>query len=273
MIRRWFIVAILLLAGGATAMAQGDISVDKSELNFDTNGGKAVVTITEGSDYELFSRCDWMTCTAQNDGTLLIEVEPYVKFYPRRACVVLTSLKTNYSKVIEVQQTGENGRPAYLAAPAGEGIVLLSDMDLTLAKPYFIKEVHKNRSADGNPITLKTTRYDTGIGTHAPTVLAFKVNGATAFAADIAIDDEVLLSGNVDYGQVGYRVLIDGQEKESGKLLMFDNDVVSLNLDLTGAETMRIELTDLGSANGDHVSLGNAYFVVDGEQPVCIPKD
>lgn len=255
------------------AEAQEDLRMEPNTLNFGSEADTATVKVEGETDYELFWKSDWMECSEKEDCSLEIRVEPYDRFYPRRACVTVTSRATNYSRVLEVRQVGDNGRPAAMAAPEGSNLLMLSDMDLSKAKPYYIREVHKNKSVDGNQLSLKATKYENGIGTHAPTALVFKVNGAKRFRADVAIDDEVLLSENPRYGNATFRILVDGKEIERGALRLFDNDVVAMDVDLEGAEYLTLEFGSNGSANGDHISLGNACFEVEGEAPRAVSEE
>lgn len=269
-----FSVCVIAQAETASPNDNGEIVLSSDVVTFKGESGTKDIKVLKGKNYKLFCSSDWMTCEQLKNGTLRITTKPYSKFYPRKASVVLTSKKTNYSKVLTVEQTDDGKRPEFMPKATGEGLCFLTDMDLTKPTFYYIKELRKNKSADGNPLMLKSTRYENGVGNHAPSIMKFKVNGAARFIADLAIDDEVLSHINDNgFGHVVYELDLDGKAVKKGKLDMLDNQVEKLNVDLKGAEVMTLRFIEDGSNYGDHVDLGNARFEYSGVKPETLPVD
>lgn len=265
--------ALSMAAGDAPDNSANEIQLSTDKITFTGQGGRQTVKILKGKNYELFYKSDWMTCKELKDGTLEISASPYSFFYPRTASVVLTSKKTNYSRVISVSQVERGGRPAVMEKPTGSNLLFLSDMDLSKSTFFFIKNIHKNRSVDGGAVSLKGSAYSNGIGTHAPSTMIFKVGGAKRFIADVGIDDEVIMKQNVDgFGIADYNVLLDGKSVKQGRLKLNDNAPVALDIDLAGAKILTLQFDAGTSTYGDHISLGNARFVVDGSRPVNISE-
>jgi hypothetical protein len=279
MIQRIAVFALLALPA-AGAMAVGTAGGPASEIQLSTDhvaftgqGGRQTVKVLKGKNYELFYRSDWMTCKQQKNGTLEISAARYDFFCPRTASVVLTSKKTNYSRVISVSQADRGDRPAVIKRPGGSHLLFLSDMDLSKSTFYYIKSICKNRSVDGDSIRLKGSAYTCGIGTHAPSILTFRVMGAKRFVADLGIDDEVVTKQNTPgFGIASYDVLLDGKSVKQGELRLDDRRPVTLDVDLKNARVLTLKFDAGASTYGDHISLGNARFVVDGEQPVNISE-
>lgn len=260
-------------AGRPTENPTDEIRLSTNQLSFTGQGGRQTIKVLKGKNYELFCSGNWISCKKLKNGTLEIDAEPYNYFYPRTANIVLTSKKTNYSRVINVSQMDRAGRPAVIEKQEGADLLYLSDMDLPKATFYYIKGICKNRSADGNAISLKGSVYRNGIGTHAPSTLTFKVNGAKRFIADLGTDDEIIMSNRPsDYGIADYNIFVNGRSVESGRVKPTDNHAVKLDIDLTGAKTFAIRMEPGVTTSGDHISLGNARFIVNGKHPVNISE-
>lgn len=247
-----------------------EIQLSTDVIKFGKDLGPKEVKILKGKNFMLYSGSDWIKCDLTKNGTLLISAKPYNNYYPRRSSIILTSKKTNYSKVLSIVQTDGSDRPEFIRKAVGDNLCFLTDMDLTNMTFSYIKEIQKNKSADGRPMMLKAIRYEEGIATHAPSTMLFRLNGAKRFIADLAIDDEVAEHNSDYFGNVGFILELDGKVVKKGKLKVFDNKIESLNIDLKGAKEMKLQFTEEGSNYGDHVDLGNARFEYEGEKPVTL---
>ena len=188
--------------------------------------------------------------------------------------VFLTSQKTNYTKVLTVIQKKRIKTPLFIASPKGTNIIALSNMDMSKATFYYIKKIQKNKSADENSLELKGSKYESGIGTHAPSIMCFKLNGAKSFSANLGIDDEVWKNGDSSsYGIVDYEIFLDGKSVAKGNINLLQNDPARIRLDVSHAETMKIVFNPGEETYGDHVDLCNAYFVYNGEAPQTVKAE
>lgn len=154
----------------------------------------------------------------------------------------------------------------------GARIIPLSTMDIANITTGW-GTVRANRSVNNNPITMKGTRYESGVGLHATGKVIVKLNGSTPkFHASLGIDDEVGpaidkdASITKDTEQVAYKVILRGQSGEEtvameGKLKFNDPEPVNIDLDnLSNYKYLIIDIDSNGANSYDHVDLGNAYF-------------
>ena len=274
MIKTVFSKALLLgafsvLGLSVRADVQTEFVLSQDSLILGPQASEHVVKVVKAPKYELFSASDWMKCSQNAAGELVIKVASYDSFLPRTATVILTSLKTNYSKVLTVVQGC--GRPEWAPTPKGEGVVFLGDLDVSLGSCYWIEHPLKNKSAESHSLQLKGTKYRKGVGTHAPSTFLVMLNGAKRFKADLAIDDEVLMNSDINtYGQVTYQIKLDGKTAAQGRLLLKDTEVKTVDLDVSGAKQMEITFDAGETTGGDHVDLGNAFFETNGSRPVLL---
>ncbi|MBQ8099274.1 MAG: NPCBM/NEW2 domain-containing protein [Bacteroidaceae bacterium] len=275
-LRFLFAVTLMALQGLCfAAWAQStEIQLSTDKLEFDGNASTKEVKILKGKNYMLFSAADWMACTEKKGGVLEISVKPYQFFYPREASVILTSKKTNYSKVLTVRQTDGLNRPAVKTKPSGSGMLFLMDMDLSKSKPFFMKEIGKNKSADGHAVKLKGSAYESAIETHAPTALHFRLNGAKRFLAEVGIDDEIMTRNETTiHGHASYEALVDGKVVKQGSFNLLDPEAVQIDVNTEGGKFFTLRFLEGESTYGDHIALGNARFEVNGEKPVMVTEE
>lgn len=250
------------------------LNIGNNPVLFDGAGGTQEIKVSKGRNYQLFCQSDWMSCRETKGGTLEISAKPYDFFFPRQASIILTSKKTNYSKVIVVIQKDNQNRPDVITRPEGQNQLFLTEMDLSKSKPFYISEIKKNISVDDFPISMKGSRYEDGIATHAPTVLIFRINGAKSFRADVGIDDEIIRREAPDtYGHVDYEVFVDDKLMKRGNINTFDKEVVNLDVNLTGGKYLIIRFTSGATTDGDHIDFGNGRFEYNGEKPVVVTEE
>ncbi|MET8824589.1 NPCBM/NEW2 domain-containing protein [Streptomyces sp. NPDC004610] len=108
---------------------------------------------------------------------------------------------------------------------------------------------------DGRPLTLGTTTYAKGLGVHAPSSAAVHLGAAcTRFTATVGIDAEA-----APYGKVVFEVWADGQRRWQSPPLGGSDPAVPAEVDLTGATTLRLVVTDGGDGSGyDHADWADA---------------
>ncbi len=249
-----------------------EIQLSSDIAAFGGDGGTKEIKVNKGKNFIVFNSCEWMKYDFDGN-TFKITVGPYNEFIPRKTSIVLTSKKTNYSKVLQIIQRANTNRPEVMERPTGSNLLFLTDMDLSKCTFHFIKAILKNKSIENHDIRIKGTRYKDGISTHAPSTLTFRTNGATRFCADTGIDDELVLRNAPEhYGDVYVDISVDGKVVKKGQILMKDMDVMPIDVDLKGSKYFQIKYHTT-NPDGDHVAIGNGRFEYSGARPEVVTEE
>lgn len=151
-------------------------------------------------------------------------------------------------------------------APLGQEYIRLSSLEIEKTKCGWENHTpKKDKSVDGNNITIGGNVYESGVGTHGPSQIIIKLNGSvTDFYTVLGVDDEVKEAGNFDYHVY---VKAEGGATEDvakGTINRFSNQSVDIHADnLSGWKYLYLETsngTD-GTNTSDHVDWANAYLV------------
>lgn len=151
-------------------------------------------------------------------------------------------------------------------APLGQEYIRLSSLEIEKTKCGWENHTpKKDKSIDGNKITIGGKVYESGVGTHGPSQIIIKLNGSvTDFYTVLGVDDEVKEAGNFDYHVY---VKAEGGTTEDvakGTINRFSNQSVDIHADnLSGWKYLYLETsngTD-GTNTCDHVDWANAYLV------------
>jgi hypothetical protein len=126
---------------------------------------------------------------------------------------------------------------------------------------------HSNGEAnanDGHTLTLNGVTYTKGLGVHALSDLSFDLNKQfSQFTSDIGVDDE---QGSA--GSVVFQVFLDGTKVYDSGVMTGTSATRTVNLNVTGATTMRLVVTDAGNGNtSDHADWANAKLTMSTTQP------
>jgi hypothetical protein len=118
---------------------------------------------------------------------------------------------------------------------------------------------------DGGPLRVGGTLYGKGLGTHAPSELAFALGGqCSRFAAVAGVDSEMKRAGSVQF-----QVLGDGQLLAETSVLSAADAPQALDVDVAGVQELRL-VVDAGANSGsDHADWADAKVVCAGELPAC----
>ena len=272
--------AFALFAMGAISLpAEADIryyqpreliQVSNDDISMAYNQTQASVTIEAKSAYELYCRSSWLKAT-QEGNTINITATENDGFVPRTAKIILTTKKENVSRVINITQKPEPGHDNHYMLPSQGNIYPMTKMDLSKAThDPFIEKVLVNRAIDNPTIKIKSNTYETGICTHALSTFKIKLNGAMHFVADFGIDDAILSRDSHNHGDALYKILLDGKEVASGRLLITDKQAAHVDVNTHGAKVMEIIFDPNGSTWGDHIDMGNPYFELTADKPELI---
>ncbi|MFB6719947.1 NPCBM/NEW2 domain-containing protein [Kribbella sp. NPDC056345] len=144
--------------------------------------------------------------------------------------------------------------------PAPRGEQWVSDLEFLDATNGW-GPVERDRSngedapGDGATLTLNGTTYTKGLGTHAPSLVSVRLGGnCQTFTAKVGIDDEM-----EDRGKVSFKVLTDGVAKHTSDLLTGTSPTANVSVDVTGAQTLTLQVTDGGDGvTSDHADWAEA---------------
>ncbi|NME70742.1 NPCBM/NEW2 domain-containing protein [Flammeovirga aprica] len=118
--------------------------------------------------------------------------------------------------------------------------------------------VNDNSDVTGEPLTLQGKAFDRGLGVHAPSRITYKIEeGYKHFYATAAASES-------HHGYLQMRVLLDGKEVyNSGEIKSDAQEPKPFDIDLQGAKTLTLLVSDLGSKGGDHANWLDPFFIVD----------
>lgn len=104
-------------------------------------------------------------------------------------------------------------------------------------------------AGDGNPLTLRGVVFPKGLGAHAASSITVPLGGAcTRLRTSVGVDDE---TGGA--GSVTFEVWADDTRLAATGTLTGTSPAQNLDLDITGADTLHLRVTDAGDGNGnDH---------------------
>jgi beta-galactosidase len=107
----------------------------------------------------------------------------------------------------------------------------------------------ENAAGDGRPMRIAGTTYETGLGVHALSVVDVYLGGAcTRFTSAAGVDDETGSGGSVVF-----EVWTDDQRRYTSPVLRGSGGGADVDVDVTGAQVLRLRVTEAGDGNGlDH---------------------
>lgn len=145
----------------------------------------------------------------------------------------------------------------------------LSDLDMTLAISG-IYDVRRNTSANGNPISIASRRFERGFGVRADSFVHLQIDGrATRFDAFVGIDDDV--AGAQPVGR--FRVLGDGRLLHDSGPIKAGDEAHRISVDLTGVQLLLLHMMPKDDnwpmCHGDWA---DASLEIHGPNPVVIRR-
>ncbi|WP_026248664.1 NPCBM/NEW2 domain-containing protein [Streptomyces sp. LaPpAH-108] len=113
----------------------------------------------------------------------------------------------------------------------------------------------ESAAGDGNPLTIGSVTYAKGLGTHAPSEIAYYTGGRCAkVTAEVGVDDE-----KDTRGTVAFEIWADGTKTASTGVLTNAMPAQPLTADVTGAQVVRLVVTDGGDGiDSDHADWADA---------------
>ncbi|WP_018754819.1 NPCBM/NEW2 domain-containing protein [Paenibacillus terrigena] len=118
--------------------------------------------------------------------------------------------------------------------------------------------VQKDKSVDGNTLTLNGTTYAKGLGTHAVSNITYNLNGQyTKFQSDIGVDDEVGANATVVF-----QVWADGSKIFDSQTMNPTSATQSIDVSVAGVNQLMLTVSDAGDGiNSDHADWANARLL------------
>ncbi|MDB5325769.1 MAG: hypothetical protein JWM57_1338 [Phycisphaerales bacterium] len=230
---------------GVTAVASGLTEVTINWTDAGAVGSTAGFAIQRSSDGVNFAQV----------ATTLAGVTRFVD--------LTVSAGTTYT--YRIAATNSNGSSAFSVVasdttPAvGSSSVKFSTINWVSATTDY-GSVTRNLSVAGNPLTIGTVTYGTGIGTHAVSNIVYNLAGAYSnFMADIGVDAEVNSKGT---GHIIFRVVGDGKTLYDSGVLLNRMAPVSINVDVTGVTTLTLIATNgVSGIDYDHADWAAAELI------------
>ena len=157
------------------------------------------------------------------------------------------------------------------AGPAVSQIVYLDELDVTKASTGW-GATQRNKSIDGNVLTINGQQYLRGIGTHTSGKFIIELNkGTKRFTALVGVDDEIAAT---DRGRQAASVefMIIGDKKilwQSG-MMKYDSPAKTVDVVLTGVNMLILGVTEGDNNQYDHADWVDAKFEVVGQTPKAV---
>jgi alpha-galactosidase len=200
-----------------------------------------------------------------------------------RKLPVLLLLSLMLIRLVSWAQTAPAPSSSPSADPAGE-IVLLSSLNLGEVLQGW-GSPQANKSVGGRPLAISGQKFETGLGTHARSVLWIDLQGGSRrFTGFVGVDDEVVTpivqrelrsafeKGYAEYKHVNGRLIFqiygDGKLLWKSRLMQTGMPAAPVDVDLTGVQTMVLVVSSMGDAvDYDHADWAEAKFHVSGARP------
>ncbi|MEU9399856.1 NPCBM/NEW2 domain-containing protein [Streptomyces sp. NPDC048242] len=164
------------------------------------------------------------------------------------------SLRASYRSAAGTQVTDVLPLTADVVVRPPSGTSYLSDlpwMSATGGWGPVERDTSNGESAagDGNPLTIGSVVYAKGLGTHAPSDIAYYTGArCTKITAEVGVDDE-----KGTRGTVAFEIWADDTKAASTDVLTNTLPAQPLTADVTGARVVRLVVTDGGDGiDSDH---------------------
>ena len=115
--------------------------------------------------------------------------------------------------------------------------------------------LQKNRSVWEKPLTIGNRRFLRGLGTHAPSTIVFSLDGQyRRFQAWAGADANTRPS-------VTFEVWVDGVQKWHSGLMTRETPAAWVDVDISGAKTLKLVVGDAGDLTSDHADWAEAKLL------------
>jgi len=141
--------------------------------------------------------------------------------------------------------------------------VWLSSLDLKQVTTGW-SDAKADRSVAGQPLTIRGTRFERGVGTHAASRMRVDLAGnASRFIAQVGVDDSAGGQGSVEFVVVG-----DGRVLWKSGVLTGKSPAARVDVSVAGVRTLLLRVTDgEDGASHDHADWADARLVMKDGAP------
>ena len=255
-------VTTIFPADGATGVAQASSlaatfsePVDPSTITASTfSVAKGATAVAATVSYDIPSNTATLNPTA--------DLEP-ATVYTATVKGGLTGVKDVVGNPLAVDKVW-----TFTTAAVAGNVTYLSDLTWTSMTNGW-GPVEKDRSngdllaGDGAILTLNGQTFAKGLGAHATSDVRYAVGSCRTFTAQVGVDDEVGSNGSVIF-----QVYADLSKVFDSGLMTGATATKSVSVDLTGATTLRLVVTDGGNGiDYDHADWADAKFDCIGAPP------
>ena len=124
----------------------------------------------------------------------------------------------------------------------------------------------KDQSVGRHQISIGGQKFDHGLGTHANSSFAIKLDGnGDRFTAEVGVDDEVEKRGSATF-----KVLGDGKALWESKPLKGGDVAQSVSVDIHGVKLLELNVSDAGDGiEYDHADWADARIAMNEGRPVA----
>jgi len=142
----------------------------------------------------------------------------------------------------------------------------LSSMDLSSMMTGY-GTVQKDKSVQGEPLTVAGQKFEKGVGVHACSVLKLDLHGQVrCFTAHVGVDDDAK-----GHGTIRCKIYADNKKVFDSGVIKGNDKPVVIELNLMGIRYMVLEITDAGDGiSSDHADWLNPVFKYTGTAPAAI---
>ncbi len=147
------------------------------------------------------------------------------------------------------------------------GELALSKLDLSSMETGWGR-AHAGKSSDGHALTIGGKVYDDGVGAHAESSFAIKLDGkGQEFTAAVGIDSE-----GGEKGSAEFVVMTDGREAFRSGVMKGGQAAKEVKVALGGVKLLELVVTEAGDGiEFDHADWADARLSFSGAAPVVMP--
>ncbi|HEU5008467.1 MAG TPA: beta-galactosidase [Jatrophihabitantaceae bacterium] len=169
------------------------------------------------------------------------------------------AVEAGYRQAGQQQTTGASGE----VSVRQHGLQYVSDMPWVSSTNGWgpverDESVGGTGQGDGGPLDIAGTTYAKGLGTNSPSTVVLDLGGTcSAFSSDVGLD-----IGAGSKGSVTFTVIGDGTVLAQTGTMRGGDAPQHLDADLTGVQTLTLEVGDAGDGNGhDNADWGGAQVI------------
>jgi hypothetical protein len=175
----------------------------------------------------------------------------------------------NWSSLFEFEVYDGSITPTVGKTP---GVKYLSDMSWSNSNRSY-EETGFDMSFDylvmSQRLMLQGTQYFKGIGTHADSIIQYKLEGKYAqFSSDIGMDQRV---HGIETQPIIFEVIVDTTTKYKSNPITTLSAIEHIDIDVTGAQWLTLKIYSIGDVSPyQYADWANAYLTESSEKPEAI---